>query len=554
MRQATTKKHTITAALIYANGDVHIGHVAGCYLPADIYVRFLRARGADVIFISGTDEHGAAITLQAKQEGISPQALVDKYYPRIKKTFARLSIDFDVFYRTSDSLHHQRAQDFFLTLYRKQYFVKKESQQYYDPQNKEFLADRYIRGTCPFCGDSNAYGDQCEQCGRMLSTDELLQPRSLHGGAVIKKSTTHWHLPLHRWQDDITRYLHQKKWRKHVIGQCQSWLKEGLTSRAMTRDLPWGVPVPLQGAKGKVLYVWFDAPIGYISATEKIKKDQWKAYWQGEHVDIVHFVGKDNIVFHCIIFPMMLYLHGEYSLPAQVPANEFLTLEGQKISTSRRWAVWVDDYLHDFPQHVDALRYTLCSNMPENKDTDFSWKALQAANNNELVGILGNFVHRTCVLLHRFCAATVPDVTGLNPYEDVLQRLITRVEQIEQSLYAFQFRRALGVVMDIARMGNKLLADTEPWKLIKTDPKKAAAVLYTALQITATLSIVLAPFLPTIAHKMGVLLRWEEKDWEKAKKQQKIQSGHSIGEAVPLLQKIEDEDLQRPINRLHTQV
>ena len=538
----STQKHTITAALIYANGDLHIGHVAGCYLPADIYVRYLRARGADALFISGTDEHGAAITLQAQQEGITPQALVDKYYQRIKKSFEGLRIDFDIFYRTSDPLHHKRAQAFFTRLHEQGCFVKKEASQYYDPEAAVFLADRYIRGRCPFCGNENAYGDQCEHCGRVLAPDELLQPRSRQGGKVVKRSTTHWHLPLDRWQGIVEQYLSQKKWRKHVLGQCRSWLKEGLQPRPMTRDLSWGVPVPLPEAAGKVLYVWFDAPIGYISATEARCGAGWQQYWQ-EPARIVHFVGKDNIVFHCIIFPIMLHLHGQYALPAHVPANEFLTLEGGKISTSRRWAVWVDDYVRDFPDHIDSLRYALCSNMPENKDADFSWKALQAANNDELVGILGNFVHRTCVLVHRYFGGAVPSFAGENPHHSLLQRLVGQVKEIAENLEGFRFKRAVSNMMDIARVGNKFLADTEPWKAIEVDKNQAACILYTALQVAATLRVVSAPFLPDTAQKMAALLSVPQEDWAFAERLEKLKTGHCIAEAVPLLKKIEDETI-----------
>lgn len=546
--------HTITAALPYANGPIHIGHLAGVYIPADIYARYLRSCGEQVLFISGSDEHGVPVTIRAQQEGITPQQVVDKYHALNQQAFAGLGISFDIFSRTSSAQHHQTAQDFFKHLHNQGLLTTQETEQYYDPEHEQFLADRYIRGTCPKCNYTEAYGDQCESCGSTLSPEELLTPRSaLSGGALQRKKTQHWYLPLDQYEDWLKKWILEghPEWKANVYGQCQSWLTQGLQPRAVTRDLAWGVPVPLPEAQDKVLYVWFDAPIGYISATQEWAAERgqdWRPFWQGENTQLVHFVGKDNIVFHCIIFPTMLKAHGGFTLPINVPANEFMNLEGQKISTSRNWAVWLHEYLVDFPGQQDALRYALCANAPETKDSDFSWQDFQAKNNNELVAILGNFVNRTLVLVHKYFGGTVPVPGALTPSEIALIDYVQKApEQIGQSIRQFKFREALQQVMDLARAGNKYLADTEPWHLIKTDESRVATILHTSLQLTANLAILLEPFLPFASQQLGQWLRassykegsvWR---WKQAGRMDLLAPGATIEKPTLLFEKITDE-------------
>ena len=549
--------HTITAALPYANGPIHIGHLAGVYIPADIYARYRRSCGEQVLFISGSDEHGVPVTIRAQQEGITPQQVVDKYHTLNQQAFADLGISFDVFSRTSSARHHQTARNFFKQLYNQGCLTTKETEQYYDPEHEQFLADRYIRGTCPQCEHTDAYGDQCENCGSTLSPEELLDPRSaLSGAALQRKKTLHWYLPLDQYEGWLREWILEghPEWKANVYGQCQSWLAQGLQPRAVTRDLAWGVPVPLPEAQGKVLYVWFDAPIGYISATQEWAEAQgkdWRPFWQGDNTQLVHFVGKDNIVFHCIIFPTMLKAHGGFTLPTNVPANEFMNLEGRKISTSRNWAVWLHEYLADFPEQQDVLRYVLCANAPETKDSDFSWQDFQAKNNNELVAILGNFVNRTLVLVHKYFEGTVPTSGALTAIEETLVNYVKELPgQVGQSIEQFKFREALQQVMDLARAGNKYLADTEPWHLIKTDPPRVATILHTALQLTANLTILLEPFLPFTSQRLSKWLRaspgpsykegsvWK---WEQAGCMDLLAPGSAIQKPTLLFEKITDE-------------
>ncbi len=551
------QRYTVTAALIYANGPIHIGHLAGCYLPADIYVRYLRSTGKDVAFISGTDEHGVPITIRAKKEGLTPQQVVDKYYGQIKQAFSDFGISFDIYSRTSNQIHHQTSQEFFTKLYEKGDFDEEVTEQYYDEVAGQFLADRYIVGTCPVCGNPNAYGDQCERCGTALSPTELIEPHSmLSGSKPVMRSTKNWFLPLDRMQPNIEQYVNSHtEWKTNVFGQCQSWLKEGLRPRAMTRDLDWGIKVPLPDAEGKVLYVWFDAPIGYISMTKEWAEQQgrdWELYWRDEHTKLVHFIGKDNIVFHCIIFPAMLMAEGSYILADNVPANEFMNLEGDKISTSRNWAVWLHEYLEELPGKQDVLRYVLAANAPETKDSEFTWKDFQSRNNNELVAVFGNFVNRAVVLTQKFCDNKVPVRGDLTDYDQqVLNELAQFPDRIGQAIYQFRFREALGYLMDLARLGNKYLAETEPWKVIKTDPLRVNTILNIALQISANLSIVCEPFLPFTAQKLCNQLQIRDRlDWQNAGRADLLVEGHELGKGELLFAKIEDDEVNQQIQKL----
>ncbi len=504
------RRTLVTCALPYANGPVHIGHLAGVYVPADIYVRYLRMRGEDVLFICGSDEHGVPITIKARKQGCSPQDVVDRYHGIIRKSFAGLGINFDIYSRTTSDVHHRNASEFFRKLYDEGKFIEKESEQYYDEEAKTFLADRYIVGTCPKCGNEGAYGDQCEKCGSTLSPDELIDPRSaLSGGSLVKKKTRHWYLPLDKYEPWLREWIleNHKEWKINVYGQCKSWLDSGLQPRAVSRDLDWGVPVPVDGAEGKVLYVWFDAPIGYISNTMELLPESWEKWWKSQDTKLVHFIGKDNIVFHCIVFPSMLKAYGQYILPDNVPANEFLNLEGDKISTSKDWAVWLNEYLEEFPGQEDVLRYVLCANAPETKDNDFTWKDFQARNNSELVAILGNFVNRAVVLTHKYFGGRVPG----NPKPEAIDagtlgQIPALKKAVEENIECYKFREALKEAMNIARIGNKYLTDTEPWKVAKTDMDRTASILNVALQICADLAIVSEPFLPFSAGKLRDIL------------------------------------------------
>lgn len=558
------ERHTITAALPYANGPVHIGHLAGVYIPADIYARYLRLKKKDMIFVCGSDEHGVPITMKAKKEGISPQAIVDKYHNLNKKAFMDFGISFDIYDRTSAPIHHETAADFFKKLYDDDLFEEKTSEQYFDEPNQQFLADRYIIGTCPNCHYPEAYGDQCENCGTSLSPSELINPRSMLSGAKpVLKETKHWYLPLGKYEKWLSEWIleEHREWKPNVYGQCKSWLDNGLQSRAVTRDLDWGVPVPVPGAEGKVLYVWFDAPIGYISATKqwaKAHKKDWEPYWKSEDTRLVHFIGKDNIVFHCIIFPVMLKTHGDYILPDNVPANEFLNLENNKISTSRNWAVWLHEYLEEFPGKEDVLRYVLCANAPETKDNDFTWKDYQAKNNNELVAIYGNFVNRMLVLTRKHFDGRVPPRGELFDYEhDILGKIDRIPEDIANGLDHFKFREALNAFMELARNGNKYLADTEPWKLIKTNPERVGTILNIGLQIVVKLAVFGEPFLPFSSAKLYRMLGIEKLDWNEANRQDVIPEGHQLpvepgkeGKTQLLFEKIEDEVVEAQINKL----
>lgn len=547
------KRYLITSALPYANGPIHIGHLAGVYVPADIYVRYLRLRGKDVLFIGGSDEHGVPITLRAKNEGITPQQVVDRYHKIIKKSFSEFGISFDIYSRTSSKLHHKTAAEFFITMIEKGEFVEKISEQYYDEQEQEFLADRYIKGTCPKCGYEDAYGDQCEKCGSSLSPTELLNPHSvISGNKPILKETKHWYLPLDKYEDELKQWILEdhKEWKSNVYGQCKSWIDSGLKPRAVTRDLDWGVPVPLENAEGKVLYVWFDAPIGYISATRELTKD-WEKYWKDKETRLIHFIGKDNIVFHCIIFPSMLKHEGSYILPDNVPANEFLNLEGDKISTSRNWAVWLHEYLIDFPEKQDVLRYVLTANMPETKDNDFTWKDFQARNNNELVAILGNFVNRTLVLTHKYFNGIVPQSGNIGGTEKEIRKLLFHYKKgIESNLENFKFREALKEAINLSRLGNKYLADTEPWKLIKTDEEKVKTILYHSLQICAAIAVLSEPFLPFTAKKLKQFLNLGNVSWDTINEFDILKPKHNINTVELLFEKIEDEQIQKQIDKL----
>jgi methionyl-tRNA synthetase len=567
------KRYTITSALPYANGPVHIGHLAGVYVPADIYARYLRLKGEDVLFIGGSDEHGVPITIRAKKEGVTPQQIVDKYHSQIKDSFQELGISFDIYSRTSSKIHYETSSEYFRFLYEKGAFEEKTSEQYFDVKAQQFLADRYIVGTCPKCGNENAYGDQCEKCGSTLSPSELINPHStLSGEKPVLKATKHWYLPLNNYEGWLREWILEghKEWKPNVYGQCKSWIDQGLQARAVTRDLDWGVPVPLKDAKGKVLYVWFDAPIGYISATKdyfqqqatsnqqpvtsnnSVKTRTWEPYWKDKDSKLVHFIGKDNIVFHCIIFPAMLKAHGEFILPDNVPANEFLNLEGNKISTSRNWAVWLHEYLEEFKGKQDVLRYVLCANAPETKDNDFTWKDFQARNNNELVAIFGNFINRAVVLTHKFFEGKVPAIAKLESIDkEVLEKIGEYPAKIGASIEAYRFREALAILMDLARTGNKYLADTEPWKLIKTDEERVKTILNISLQVGASLAILAEPFLPFTSGKLKTMLNMSSGNWTDAGKTNLLATGSQIREAALLFEKIEDETIETQIKKLH---
>ncbi len=547
------RRYLVTSALPYANGPIHIGHLAGVYVPGDIYTRYLRIRGRDVISICGSDEHGVPITLKARNEGISPQEVVDRFHAINKKAFEDFGITFDIYSRTSNKIHYETASDFFKTLYDKGEFIEKASEQYFDNEAQTFLADRYISGTCPHCANEDAYGDQCEKCGTSLNATDLINPRSvISGSKPVLRETTHWFLPLDRYEDWLKKWIleEHKEWKTNVYGQCKSWLDQGLHPRAVSRDLNWGVPVPVKGAEGKVLYVWFDAPIGYISATRELT-DDWELYWKDDKTKMVHFIGKDNIVFHCIIFPVMLKAEGSYILPDNVPANEFLNLENDKISTSRNWAVWLHEYLEDFPGQQDVLRYTLCANAPEAKDNDFTWKDFQARNNNELVAILGNFVNRALVLTNKYFNGTVPERDITNDYDNEVLATINKLKlKVEKSLETYRFREALKEAMNLARLGNKYLADTEPWKLIKTDEQRVKTILNISLQITANLTILLDPFLPFSVKKLREWINIEDYSWDKAGDTDIIKAGHTINKPSLLFRKIEDSEVEAQVNKL----
>lgn len=547
------KRTLVTSALPYANGPVHIGHLAGVYVPADIYTRYLRLKGEDVLFIGGSDEHGVPITLKARKEGISPQDVVDKYHNLIKKSFEDFGISFDIYSRTTSKVHHETAAQFFRTLYDKGKFLEKESEQYFDPEAQQFLADRYITGTCPHCHKDGAYGDQCESCGTSLNAMDLINPRSVISGSTpVLKKTKHWYLPLDKHEPFLKKWILEdhKEWKSNVYGQCKSWIDLGLQPRAVSRDLDWGVPIPLEGAEGKVLYVWFDAPIGYISATKELTPD-WEKYWKDPECRMLHFIGKDNIVFHCIIFPSMLKAEGSYILPDNVPANEFLNLEGDKISTSRNWAVWLHEYLEDFKDKQDVLRYVLTANAPETKDNDFTWKDFQARNNNELVAIYGNFVNRSIVLTHKYYNGVVPTPGQYNDFDkETITGIQELIGKVEVALDNFRFREAVKEAMNLARLGNKYLADTEPWKLIKTDPERVKTIMYISLQITAALSILMEPFMPFSSRKLRDMLGMEEADWAISKQEEILEPGHKINEGELLFQKIEDTEIDRQLEKL----
>ena len=547
------KRYLITSALPYANGPVHIGHLAGVYIPSDIYTRYLRLRGRDVISVCGSDEHGVPITIKARKEGVSPQVIVDRYHTLIKESFRRLGISFDIYSRTSSPTHYKTASEFFRKLYDEGKFIERTSMQYYDEEAQTFLADRYIVGTCPRCGNERAYGDQCEQCGSTLSPDELINPHSAVSGSIpVKRETKHWYLPLDKYEDFLRKWILEghKEWKSNVYGQCKSWLDLGLQPRAVSRDLDWGIPVPVEGAEGKVLYVWFDAPIGYISATKDLTPD-WEKYWKSEDTRLVHFIGKDNIVFHCIVFPSMLKAHGGYILPDNVPANEFLNLEGDKISTSRNWAVWLHEYLDDFPGKEDVLRYVLCANAPETKDNDFTWRDFQARNNNELVAILGNFVNRALVLTKKYYGGRVPACGEMNDYDRATVAELQGIRsELESSIENFRFREALRNSMNFARIGNKYLADTEPWKVVKTDPERVNTILNIALQITANVAVAIEPFMPFSSEKILRMLNIERPSWDALGSMSVIPAGHEIGEPELLFEKIEDEAIERQLAKL----
>ncbi|WP_410877988.1 methionine--tRNA ligase [Myroides sp. DW712] len=554
------KRYTLTAALPYTNGPIHIGHLAGVYVPADIYARFLRMQGKDVAFICGSDEHGVAISMKAKKEGITPQEVIDKYNGIIKQSFEDFGITFDNYSRTSSSIHHQTASEFFKKLYNEGKFIEEITEQLYDEQAQQFLADRFVMGTCPKCANEEAYGDQCEKCGTSLNATDLINPKStITGSTPILKSTKHWFLPLDQYDGFLRQWIlegHKNDWKPNVYGQVKSWLDDGLKPRAVTRDLDWGIPVPVEGADGKVLYVWFDAPIGYISSTKewaaRVGKD-WEPYWKSEDTKLVHFIGKDNIVFHCVIFPAMLKAEGSYILPDNVPANEFLNLEGNKLSTSKNWAVWLHEYLEDFPGKQDVLRYALTANAPETKDNDFTWKDFQARNNNELVAIFGNFINRVVVLTNKYYNGVVPQPHAFSDVDiATLQELRAYPAVMESSIDRYRFREALGEMMNVARLGNKYLADEEPWKLIKTDEERVQTQMYVALQIAAALSTLAEPFLPFTATKLKSILRLETPlAWSAIEVDQPlIQAGHQIGEAELLFAKIEDEEIQKQLDRL----
>ena len=547
------KRYLITSALPYANGPVHIGHLAGVYVPSDIYTRYLRLKGHDVISVCGSDEHGVPITIKARKEGITPQQVVDRYHEIIEKSFRRLGMSFDIYSRTSSPTHRVTASEYFRKLYDEGKFIEQTSEQFYDVEAEQFLADRYIIGECPRCHNEKAYGDQCEKCGSTLSPDELINPRSaLSGGKIEKRETKHWYLPLDKYEGFLREWILEghKEWKSNVYGQCKSWLDLGLQPRAVSRDLDWGIPVPVEGADGKVLYVWFDAPIGYISATKDLTPD-WEKYWKSEDTKMVHFIGKDNIVFHCIVFPSMLKAHGGYILPENVPANEFLNLEGDKISTSQNWAVWLHEYLDEFPGKEDVLRYVLCANAPETKDNDFTWKDFQSRNNSELVAVLGNFVNRALVLTKKYYDGVVPERGALTDYDEATIEELQKIKaSLERNIEHYHFREALKDAMAYSRIGNKYLADTEPWKVVKSDPERVKTILNIALQITANIAIAIEPFMPFSAEKILKMLAVEKYGWEQLGSMELIAAGHTIGEAQLLFEKIEDDVIQKQLDKL----
>lgn len=557
------KRFTITAALPYTNGPIHIGHLAGVYVPADIFSRYQRLKGNDVAFICGSDEHGVAIPMKAKKEGVSPQEIIDKYHHIIKQSFADFGISFDNYSRTSAEIHHKTASDFFKKLYAQGDFIEEVTEQLYDEEAQQFLADRFVIGTCPRCGNEEAYGDQCERCGSSLNATDLINPKStLTGSKPTLKQTKHWFLPLDRYESFLKEWIlegHKNDWKPNVYGQVKSWIDDGLKPRAVTRDLDWGIPVPVQGAEGKVLYVWFDAPIGYISSTkewaDREGKD-WKPYWQDKDTTLLHFIGKDNIVFHCIIFPAMLKAHGDFILPENVPANEFLNLEGQKLSTSKNWAVWLHEYLEEFPGMQDVLRYALTANAPETKDNDFTWKDFQARNNNELVAVFGNFVNRVAVLTQKYYEGQVPEPGILTDLDkETLETMKSYPETLDTSLGRYRFREASQELMNLARLGNKYLADEEPWKLIKTDPERVKTIMNVALQITAALAILSEPFLPFTSQKLKRILNMNTLDstpgWQDiASKETLLPSGHKTGDPELLFSKIEDAEINKQLEKL----
>ena len=561
------ERFIITAALPYANGPIHIGHIAGAYLPADIFVRYQKLKQNDVIFVCGSDEHGAAITLRAKKEQKTPREIIDLYHEKNEKSFKALNINFNIYHRTSSKLHHETAQNFFRTLHSKNVFIKKKSKQFFDISANQFLADRYIQGTCPKCGFKEAYGDQCESCGSTLSPLELINPKStISGNSPELKETTHWYLPLNKNENWLNEWIvngyfqgvkvhDPKTWKNNVLGQCKSWIDGGLQSRAMTRDLDWGVPVPLEDEKGKVLYVWLDAPIGYISATKewaKKEKVDWEKYWKSPETKLINFIGKDNIVFHCIIFPILLKEHGDFILPKNVPANEFLNLEGNKISTSRNHAIWIDDYLNNFANKTDELRFVLCSISPESKDSDFTWKDFQARNNNELVAIFGNFVNRVIVLINKYWSGIVP-ARGVIHEEDekIINKIIQFPNKIGKSIEKYKFREALFEVINLARLGNKYLADNEPWKEIKTNPKRAETILNISLQMVFSLSVLSHPFLPKTSKKLCKILNSEFSNWYCSSEINNIKENHQIGTPEHLFEIIDDEKITDEISKLN---
>lgn len=575
-KDKTFKRYTVTAALPYANGPKHIGHLAGAYIPADVYARYLRLNNKEVVFVCGSDEHGTAIPNQALKEHTTPKAIIDKYHVLIRDCLYKLGVSFDVYHRTSDPLHHHTSQEFFLSLHHKGLLTEETSEQYYDDEARVFLADRYIIGTCPKCGHTEAYGDQCEKCGSSLSPNELINPRStLTGKVPVLKPTKHWYLPLDQYGPWLGQWIlegHKKDWKANVYGQCKSWIDAGLQPRAMTRDLDWGIKVPLPGAEGKVLYVWFDAPIGYISATRalfqelasgkkdystpqrnfgKVNEEDWKAYWQDEGTKLVHFIGKDNIVFHCIIFPIMLHSSGEYIVPQNVPANEFMNLEGDKMSTSRGWSIEMHEYLEDFPDKPDVLRYALLTNLPEAKDSEFTWKDYQGKNNNELVAIFGNFVNRALVLAHKYFEGKVPALGALDGLDNkVMEALGAFPSKIGNAIGNYKFREATAHLMDLARLGNKYLADTEPWKLAKTDMGRVGTILNLSLQIAANLAVLSSPFLPFTAEKLKRMLNLGYFTWEKTGEVDLLQVQHALNPAELLFEKIEDEVIAAQVGRL----
>ena len=555
-----SKRFTLTAALPYTNGPIHIGHLAGVYVPADIYARYLRLQGHDVAFICGSDEHGVPITIKAKKEGISPQDVVDRYHKIIENSFKEFGISFDNYSRTSSKIHHETASDFFNTLHDKGAFLEETTDQLYDAEAQQFLADRFVLGTCPKCGFTESYGDQCEACGTSHNATDLIEPKSaISGNVPVLKSTKHWYLPLDQHQEFLQSWIgteHKHDWKSNVYGQCMSWINDGLRPRAVTRDLDWGIPVPVEGADGKVLYVWFDAPIGYISSTKEWARangKDWEPYWKDEETTLLHFIGKDNIVFHCIIFPAMLKAEGSYILPKNVPANEFLNLEGQKLSTSKNWAVWLPDYLKAFPDQQDVLRYVLTATAPETKDNDFTWKDFQARNNNELVAVYGNFINRVLVLTHKYYSGKVPQLKELTGADKgVLGELSTTPKEIQQSLERFRFREASQILMNLARSGNKYLADEEPWKVIKTNPERVQTIMYTALQIASGLSVLSEPFLPHTAEKLQKMLRLDPiPSWQDVRQGHTLlASGHCIGKPSLLFTKIEDPEIEEQLDLL----